>query len=306
MANSALKNNDFFNGRAAMSAPAAQQPHTQPGYGQQDYAQQGYGQAPQAPAYGQQGYQQPPIMTPEQLNQQFQAPAASRDQMDRMSYEDVIAKTAGLFAVVLVAAAVAWFFPVLAFPGAIGGLILSFVLAFKKTPSAPLSFAFALCEGFLVGGFSSILENQAELSGIVLQATLATFSVIGVTLLLFMNGKVRTSPRMTKIVMIAMLGYLVFSLLNFVLMLIPGVGSSMGAWGMRSVEVFGIPLGIIVGIFAVLMGAYMLVMDFEFIKRGVKSGAPRSYGWIAGYSLVSTVVFIYIEILRIIAIFRQN
>ena len=152
-----------------------------------------------------------------------------------------------------------------------------------------------------------MLENTAEMNGIVIQATLATFAVIGVTLLLFMNNKVRTSPRMTKFIMIAMLGYLAFALVNFAISFTPW-GQEMGMFGMRSVDIPGtnIPFGVVIGIFAVFMGAYMLVSDFEFIKRGVQSGAPRSFGWIAAYSLVATVVFIYIEILRILALFRNN
>lgn len=299
MANSALKNNDFFNGRAAANppVPTPQQYGYQPQYGQAPYGQPQYGQ--QAP--GQYGYQQAP--SAEQLNQQFQAPAATRDQMDRMSYEDVIAKTAGVFAVLLAAAAVAWFVPLLAFLGSLGALITGFVLAFKRTPSPALTFIFAVFEGFVVGGFSSLLE--AQFAGIVFQAGLATAVVIGVTLLLFMNGKVRTSPKLTQFFMIAIIGYTVFSLINFGLMLF-GAGGQFGPWGLRSVEVFGIPLGLIIGIFAVLMGTYMLIMDFEYVQRGVRGGAPRSYGWIAAYSLVSTVVYIYIEILRIIAIFRND
>ncbi|MBN6777282.1 Bax inhibitor-1/YccA family protein [Pseudoclavibacter alba] len=299
MANSALKNNDFFNGRAAANppVPTPQQYGYQPQYGQAPYGQPQYGQ--QAP--GQYGYQQAP--NAQQLNQQFQAPAATRDQMDRMSYEDVIAKTAGVFAVLLVSAALAWFVPLLAFVGTIGALVTGIILAFKRNPSPALTFAFGVFEGFLVGGFSSILE--AQYAGIVFQAGLATAVVIGVVLLLFLNDKVRTSPKFTQFFMIAGLAYFIFSLLNFGLMMF-GAGQQFGTWGLRSIEVFGIPLGIIIGIFAVLMGAYMLIMDFEYVQRGVRGGAPRAYGWIAAYSLVSTVVYIYIELLRIIAIFRGN
>ncbi|MCT2043237.1 Bax inhibitor-1/YccA family protein [Pseudoclavibacter alba] len=304
MANSALKNNDFFNGRATATppVPTPQQYGQQPQFGQQaPYGQQpAYGQAPQ---YGQQqyGYQQAP--SPEQLYQQFQAPAATRDQMDRMSYEDVIAKTAGVFAVLLASAALAWFVPLLAIVGALGALVTGIVLAFKREPSPALTFTFGVFEGFLVGGFSSLLE--AQYAGIVFQAGLATAVVIGVVLLLFLNSKVRTSPKFTQFFMIAGLAYFIFSLLNFGLMMF-GAGQQFGTWGLRSIEVFGIPLGVIIGIFAVLMGAYMLVTDFEYVQRGVRGGAPRAYGWIAAYSLVSTVVYIYIELLRIIAILRGN
>ena len=133
---------------------------------------------------------------------------------------------------------------------------------------------------------------------------LATVAVVGVTLALFSFKKVRTTPRMTRFFMIAGLAYLVFSLANFVGVLV-NPDSSMFGWR-SSVELFGIPLGVILGVFAVLMGAYMLVGDFEYIQNGVRAGAPRKYGWIGAYSLISTVVYIYIEIIRLIAILRSN
>jgi len=309
MSSNALRNNPYFNGRAASG-----QYRPMPQYDQQGgFAQPAqYGQAPQPTQLPQQyggrgqfsqpGYGQPGVPTPDQLNAQFNQPPATPDQMDRMSYEDTIAKTVGLFAALLVAAAVAWFVPLLMVVGAIGGLVLGLILAFKKEPAPGLVWAFAIAEGLLVGGFTSFLERIYP--GIAMQAILATLSVVGVTLALFSFGKIRTSPRMTKIVLVAMLGYLVFSIANGIGMLLTP-GSEMFGWR-SSVDVFGIPLGVILGVFAVLMGAYMLVMDFEFIKNGVESGAPRKYGWIAGYSLISTVVYIYIEILRVIAILRGN
>ena len=141
-------------------------------------------------------------------------------------------------------------------------------------------------------------------SGIVLQAVLATLIVIGTTLLLFTSGKVRTTPKVTKFFMVAGLAYLVFSLVNFGLSMFNVIDSPFGL--RTGVEIFGIPLGVFLGIFAVVMGAYMLVGDFEFIEQGARAGAPRRFGWIAAYSVISTIVFIYIELLRLIAILRGN
>lgn len=327
MSSSALQRNPYFNGeiekqRAGVGqgmqpgqtyGQAYGQPQFgQPGYGQPGYAQPGYGQPGQfgqQPGFGSGPYAQP-TPSPEQLGQQFDLPSPTSDEMGRMTTEDAIAKTGAMFLVLIVTAALTWGAYLmqpglgigLASIGAIGALVLSLVLMFRRTPSAALTVAFTVAEGLLVGGFSAILETQFP--GIVLQATLGTLAVIGVTLALFSFAGVRTTPKLTKFVMIAMLAYLAFSLVNVVLM---WTGVVQDPWGLRgSVEIFGIPLGVIVGVFAVLMGAYMLIMDFEFIETGVKSGAPRSYGWIAAYSLISTVVYIYIEILRIIAIMRSS
>ena len=320
MANNALERNPYFNGQAArnpQSVPAGQgaqygnqqqyggqqwQPYPQQGQGQQGYGQQQYGQqyAPQ-----QQGqWQQMP--SPDQMNHQFDMPSPQGDQIGRMTVEDTIAKAATLFAIVLAVAAVVWFLPpavgmMLALAGSLTALVLGLIISFSKDVKVPLVILFGVAEGLLVGGFSSFLETLYP--GVVLQAVLATLCVVGVTLALFASKKVRTSPKMTKFFMIAGLGYLVFSLVNLGLMMFNVTDQP---WGLRSVEVFGIPLGVLLGIFAVLMGAYMLVADFEFIQNGARSGAPRKFGWLGAYAVVSTVVFIYIELLRLLAILRGN
>ncbi|MFD2674433.1 Bax inhibitor-1/YccA family protein [Gulosibacter bifidus] len=321
MSSSALKRNPYFNGQIQnapqqQAAPAGygqapQSQYGQPQYGQQ-YGQPQYGQN----AYGQQGQQYgnpqnfPSAPGPEHLNRQFDMPSPSADSMDRMTVEDSIAKSASLFAVVVVVAAINWFIALaspalgmgLAIAGSLTALVLSFVLAFKREPSVPLIMLFGVAEGLLVGGFSAALESMY--SGIVIQAALATLIVIGTTLALFTSRKVRTTPKVTKFFMVAGLAYLAFSLVNFGL---TAFGVIDSPFGMRtSVEIFGIPLGVFLGIFAVVMGAYMLVGDFEFIEQGSRSGAPRKYGWIAAYSVVSTIIFIYIELLRLIAILRGD
>ncbi|MFT4235571.1 MAG: Bax inhibitor-1/YccA family protein [Microbacterium sp.] len=251
------------------------------------------------------------------LEGMFAAPPAGAIETGRMTYEDTIWKTVGLFAVMIVLAVVGFFWtlaPAVAsnnaadatlapwLIGAVGGLVLGLVNSFKKSPSVPLIFAYAAFEGLFVGGISSYFE--LIFPGILLQATLATVSVVGVTLALFASGKVRASARATKIFMIAMIGYLVFSLLNVVLML---TGLSSAAWGLRSsVTIMGIPLGIIIGVLVVIMAAYSLVLDFDQVQRGVRNGAPRKYGWQAAFGIMVTVVWLYVEILRIIAIFRSN
>jgi uncharacterized YccA/Bax inhibitor family protein len=82
--------------------------------------------------------------------------------------------------------------------------------------------------------------------------------------------------------------------------------NSAGMFGIYSMKVFGIPLGIVIGIFVVIMAAYSLVLDFDMIQQGVRNGAPRQYGWLGGFGIMVTVVWLYIEILRILAIARSS
>ena len=220
---------------------------------------------------------------------------------DPMTYEDTIAKTVGLFVAVLALGAVGWMFPVLAIPGAIAGLVLGLVNSFKKEPSVPLILSYAAAQGLFLGGISQIFEMQWP--GIVIQAVIATLTVFATVMLLFRSGKVRTSPKMTKIFLVAMVSYLAFSLINVVLML---TGASTEPFGTRSIEVFGIPLGLVIGALAVLMASYSLVMDFEYIKNGVENRVPRKYGWSAAFGLMVTLIWLYVEILRIIAILRGS
>jgi len=221
---------------------------------------------------------------------------------DPMTYENTISKTVFLFILVVVSAAVGWWFPLLMIPGAIVGLVLGLVNAFKKQPSVPLIVGYAIGQGLFLGGISGIYN--ATMPGIVSQAVLGTLAVFAVTLLLFRSGKVRTSPKMTKIFLIAMVGYLVFSLVNVVLML---TGVTTDPWGLRTgVEIFGIPLGVIIGAVAVLLAAYSLVMDFELIKNGVDNRVPEKWGWSAAFGLMVTLIWLYLEILRILAILRNN
>ncbi|NHI17631.1 Bax inhibitor-1/YccA family membrane protein [Microbacterium excoecariae] len=265
-------------------------------------------QAAQAPHAGEQAH----------IEGMYAAPSAGTPQTGRMTYEDTIVKTAILFVVMLAVAAVSWiitlggslsattatsFNMVPMIVGALGTLVISLVIAFKKTASVGLVIAYAVVEGLFVGGISAFFEFLYP--GIVIQAALASVAVIATTLALFANGKIRASARMTKIVLIAMIGYAVFSLLNVVLMMF-GVFPEGMAFGLRSAEIFGIPLGLILGVVVVLMGAYMLVLDFDAIQRGVRNGAPAKLAWQAAYGILATVVFIYIEILRMIAILRGS
>ena len=254
-----------------------------------------------------------------QLEGMYAAPAAGALETDRMSVEDTVWKTVGLFAVLLVTAAVGWFWTLGGLDaqnpaqlsilpwmiGALGGFVLAMVVIFtsRKKVRPGLIFAYAAFEGLFVGGISAFFEVQWE--GIVLQATLATLSVVGVTLALFASGKVRASKRATKIFLIAMVGYLVFSLINVMLMLFnaPIAG---GAFGLLSQTFMGIPLGLIIGVLVVIMAAYSLVLDFDQIQQGVRNGAPRALGWVGAFGIMVTVVWLYVEILRIIAIVRGS
>lgn len=242
-----------------------------------------------------------PAPSAEQLDELYGRPSATPADTDRMTYEDTIQKAVGAFAILAVGAAIGWFLPFLAIPAAIAGFVLALVNIFKKKTVPALVLAYSAVQGVFVGGISAIFESIPDYSGIAVQALIGTAAVFVVTLLLFRSGKIRASKRATKVFLIAMVGYAVFSLINLGLMLF---GATDQPFGLRSMEVFGIPLGLILGVLVVLLAAYSLVLDFDAVKRGVENGAPRQFAWRAVFGIVLTVVWLYIEILRILAILR--
>ncbi|MGN6324406.1 Bax inhibitor-1/YccA family protein [Pseudolysinimonas sp.] len=242
-----------------------------------------------------------PVPTAEQLQAQYDLPTVTADQAGRMTYEDTIVKTLVSFGILLAGAAIGWFVPILAIPAALIGFVLALVNTFKRKPSPALVLLYAGVEGVFVGGISSWFSQMWQ--GIIPIAVLGTLGVVGVTLALFASGKVRASSRATKVFLVLMVGYLVFSLVNVVLML-TGVVDNYG--GLRGVEIFGIPLGIPLGILVVLMAAYSLVIDFDQVKRGVETGQPRIYGWTAAFGIMVTVVWLYLEILRLLSYFMPR
>ena len=241
-----------------------------------------------------------PTMSAEKLEELYGRPSASPVETDRMSYEDTTVKTVVTLLLVLAGGVVGYFIPALALPFALIGFVLALVNIFKKKPSAALVLAYGAAAGIFLGGLSRIVEANAP--GIIFQALIGTGIVFGVTLALFASGKVRASKKLTKVFLVAIIGYGVFQLLNLVLMFTGVLNNPFGLYG---ATIFGIPLGIVIGIFAVLMGAYSLVLDFDFIQRGVQNRAPAKYGWTGAFGIMVTVIWIYVEILRLLAITRN-
>ena len=281
------------------------------GYGQQ-YGQYGqYGQA--ANQYGQTaGYGQ---VSPEQmagLEAQYQAPSATNADMRRMTYDDVIIRTAGMFALILALGALSWNLVtstdestiglglMAMFAGFVGSLVLGLVNSFKRVPSPALILAYAAFEGLLLGGFSGFMEARYE--GIVVQAVLATLATFGAMLAAYSYGGFRVQGRFRRVVVVATFGYGIFCLINLGLM---ATGATTGAWGLRSMTIMGIPLGIPLGILAVVLASLFLAIDFESIENGVRNGLPQRYAWAGAFGLVLTIVWLYVEFLRLLSYLRD-
>ena len=228
-----------------------------------------------------------------QLEEMYNAPTATGVQTGRMTMDDVVIKTGLMFAVLVPLAALNFYLqsPLLTWGGMIAGLVVSF----KQSTNPALILSYAAAEGLFIGGISRAFEDRWP--GIVATAVVATMCVFAVTLVAYTSGTVRATPKFKRTVLIAMGGYLVFCLVNLVVMLFGGGGD----FGLRS-GWFGVAISLV----AVGLAAAMLILDFDFAEQGVKNGLPERYSWLAAFGLVVTLVWLYVEMLRLIAILRGD
>lgn len=186
--------------------------------------------------------------------------------------------------------------------GVFGGLALALVMAFKKEWSPYLAPAYALLEGLFVGAVSAYFEYAVSsrqggysggYSGIVLQAVGLTFSVVAVMFLLYKFKIIQATPMFKKVIIIATLGLAVFYLVCWVITLSGGLAPSFLFQSS--------PIGIGFSVFVVALAALNLILDFDMIEKGVEMGAPKYMEWYAAFGLLVTIVWLYMEILRLLA-----
>lgn len=245
----------------------------------------------------------------QQLEEAYRAPAADAVDQGRMTYDDVVMKTSILFGILIVASAVSWIVtlvnPQLGSMLMMGGMIVGFILAmvniFKKTISPAAIMAYAAAEGVFVGSLSAVMEFMYP--GIVIQAVLATFAVVGTTLVLFATGKVRNSPKMQRMVLVGLIGLIVYNVLSMILSM---TGVIASPWGIGGMTIMGIPIGVLVGVAAVILGAMALIGDFDIAQKGVQHGVPAIFAWRVAFGVMVTVIWLYVEILRLLAILRGD
>ena len=268
-----------------------QNTYGQPQYGQQaQYGQQPYGQQYGQPQYGQQAQYGQPYG---EADYGVAAPTYSEPipAGERLTMNDVMVKTGINLGLVAVGAAVAWYAPVLLLLGMVGGLVLGLVNSFKKKVSPILVMTYALMEGLLLGGLSAVVDMRYP--GVAVQAVLATFVVAGTTLALFANGKLRATPKLNKIFMIGAIGYMAYGLISI-------LGAGIFGSSLNSFSIGGIPLGLVVGLFAVALATYSLLLDFTTTSEAVEAGLPERESWRLAFGLTASLVWLYVEILRVL------
>lgn len=223
----------------------------------------------------------------------------------RLTINDVVVKGLLVFAITVVFAVVGWntieTMPWLMWVGMIGGLALGFVNALKKVPSPPLIMLYAALQGVFLGGISNWYDaygNSNDYQGIVLQAVLATMTTFGVMLTLYLTGVIKVTKKFQSIMIVALVSYMLLGLASLVAALF-GVG---GGWGFYGVSGIGLAICLI----GVLLAAFFLLLDFEAISQGIKLGAPERESWRMAFGLLVTLIWLYLEFLRLLAIFSRN
>jgi uncharacterized YccA/Bax inhibitor family protein len=175
----------------------------------------------------------------------------------------------------------------------IGSLIIGFVLAlvisFKKTWAPALAPAYAAVEGVFLGIISVFFE--AKFPGIILQASTITMLIFGAMLVAYRTGLLRATPKFTKIIVFATLGIALFYLVTMI----------MGAFGINSFYNGNGILSIVVSVVISGIAAFNLILDFNLIDDQAKAGAPKYMEWYCAFGLLVTVVWLYIEILRLLS-----
>jgi uncharacterized YccA/Bax inhibitor family protein len=263
---------------------------TYPAYGTPSPGTPGRPGTPEAPTYG--------------------GPVSTRGPM---TIDTVVQKTAITLGVVVVFAVATWLLTpaitnedqlgvlyTFSLVGALGGFALAMVNSFKRVISPALVLAYAAFEGVFVGAFSKSIEaifaDGSTPGGLVIGAVVGTMAAVGGTLAAYKFFNIQVGTKFRTWVIAAMFGFVGLSLLD---LLLSFFDADLGVNG------FG-TMGLIMSVVGLALGVLMLILDFDFIEKGIAAGLPEEESWRAAFGLTVTIIWIYIELLRILAILRGS
>ena len=219
----------------------------------------------------------------------------------KVTLNDVIIKTAIVFVLTVGAAVVGWNLaanaPIIWIVAAFIALGLGFANAMMRTVQPLLVMAYAAAEGVMLGGISHWYDAYAQASkyqGIVLQAVLGTLTAFAVMLVVYNTDLIKVNGRFLKVMVVSFISYFAIGIASVIAALF-GVG---GGWGFYGVSGWGLLLMLA----GVLLASLTLLLDFEAIKQGIAAGAPERESWRMAFGLLVTLVWLYLEILRLLAI----
>jgi uncharacterized YccA/Bax inhibitor family protein len=216
-----------------------------------------------------------------------------------MTMDDVVTKTGISFLVMVVTAALTWALPdfsgaSLAMPAVLIALVLGLVISFKQIANPIATLSYAALYGVALGAISEIFEAQYQ--GIVMQAIIGTFGVFAGMLIVYKTGAIKVTPKLTRWIIGALVGVLVFMVANWISYFFSDTGLGLREAG---------PLGIIFSLVVIGVAAFTLLLDFDMADEAIRRGAPAKFAWYIAFGLLVTVVWLYLEILRLLSYFRE-
>ncbi len=221
---------------------------------------------------------------------------------EQMTLNGTVNKTLLMFLLLLITAGLSWKMTlagtvnpmILIWGGAIGGLILAVITVMKPEKSPITAPVYALLEGFFVGAISAMYSGFYD--GIVMQAVGLTLSILFVMLILYRTGVIKATPKFKKGIIIATGGVALFYILNLVASFFGG-GVSLFNLGI---------VGIGISLVIVVIAAMNLILDFDMIEKSINTGQPKYVEWFAGFGLMVTLIWLYLEILRLLALLSRR
>jgi uncharacterized YccA/Bax inhibitor family protein len=275
-------NNPVFARAEGFNGTNAQQ------YGHASYAASGRGYA---------GYGQPSPPSSDPATWHYPTETTTQE---RMTLDSVVNRTAISLAVVVATAAVTWvvmpnsYLSLAWMVGAFGSIGLSFAVSFMRTVQPALVLAFAVLEGLFLGAVSETYEHIFD--GVVPGAVMGTAAAFVATLAAYKFFNISVTDKFRRGVTIAMFGFFIVVMLDFVLSLF---GNAIGFNG------FG-TLGLVMSVVGLGIGVLMLILDFDMVERGIAAGLPEQESWRAAFGLTVTLIWIYIQMLRMLAILQSD
>ncbi len=230
---------------------------------------------------------------------------------EKMTIDSVVQKTAISLAIVIATAIATWVWTgdlntdsaaygklmLALMVGSLGAFALSMFISFKRVVSPVLVIIFAVLEGVALGALSKFFDAQyGQDSHLVVNAVLGTFAAFAGTLAAYKYFNISLGSKARKIVMGAVLGMVALSVLELGLSMF---GNSTGLFAVSG-------LGMVTAFLGVILGVFMLIMDFEFVEYGVEAGLDVSESWRAAFAITVSLVWIYTNLLRIMAFFGQD
>jgi uncharacterized YccA/Bax inhibitor family protein len=257
------------------------------------------GYAPAGP-YGQPGYGQPAGYGQQQPYPTGEAHPAAPPTVQPMTIDDVVMKTVTLLAIVGVTGAAAWILVPDSLLGplwigaALIGLVLGLVISFSRMANPALVVTYAAVEGVFLGLVSKFFETAYD--GIVVKAAVSTFGIFFLMAILYRARVIRATPRFVRGIIGAMIGLFALLMLNFVLSLF-GVNL-----GLRD----GSPLSIGLSLVIIVVASLSFILSFHEVEEGVRMGLPQRYSWVAAFGILVSLIWLYLEILRLLSYFQGD